>query len=328
MRRILFATNEPWGTYHLTPLAPALTRAGVELLHVVPDLERATLPPGLPPDGPLTLVDLPTAAAAGVRADLLVVTGATPWPGEVAAALPHLPVAASCLAYMPATPGPASHALRHRICAVTAASAGEADSFAQHLDLPAARERILTVGTPLLDGLLSRPARPRSTRTGVPRRVLVLTSVTRADDTGAAAPGTALLQHVADLLDDQGATIQVRLHPREAPALWSRFTPSPHPGLLQALAEVDLAVMIPGTAAPIAAAAGVPVVAISAPGLNVPPHVAAVCGVHLTEAEQSHAWVAAGAPVPSVTSRALHDAVGPVGGAADRLVTAWLNAAR
>lgn len=330
-RRILIATNEPWGTYHLTPLTAAVAAAGVELVHVVPDLHQATHVP----DGPLrvaALDDLLTdPARPAARADLLVVTGATRWPGEVAAALPDLPVAASCLAYMHPAPGEAAAALRERIVLVTAASAGDAEAFLAHLDLtPAVVGEPVLVGQPLLDGLpATTPAgdvsRPVS---AAGRRVLVLTSVTRSDATGGAAPGTDLLQRVAEGLAADGAQVRVRLHPREDAALWSRFETCPHPVLLDSLTGMDLVVMIPGTAAPLAAAAGVPVAAIAATGMSVPEHIAAICGAWLTTEQQAQQWRADGAVATLPSASVLAHAVGPVGGASYRLIDTWMQPGR
>lgn len=329
MTRILIATNEPWGTYHLTPLVHAALDAGAELVHVVPDLHQAA---AVDPDGPLqvtALDDLLTdPAGPATSADLLVVTGATRWPGEVAAAFPELPVVASCLAYMQPTPGEAATALRERITTVTAASTGDAEAFLAHLDLSTATigEPVI-VGSPLLDDL---PTRPR-TEPAAHRRVhqaLVLTSVTRSDATGDAAPGTDLLQRVAAGLATSGAHVRVRLHPREDPALWSRFETCPHPLLLDSLTGIDLAVMIPGTAAPLAAAADVPVAAVAVEGMAVPAHIAAVCGAWLTADHEADRWLAAGTPTVNPSAQELDHAVGPIGGAAGRLLGACANKRR
>lgn len=332
MTRILIATNEPWGTYHLTPLLHAAAAAGVELVHVVPDLHQAVTVP----DGPLQVAALddllgdPTDPAAS--ADLLVVTGATRWPGEVAAAFPRLPVAASCLAYMHPEPGEAAEALRGRIIAVSAASTGDTEAFLAHLDLDPAAVTPAIVGSPLLDGLTEAPdcaptARRTHSRCTHSRRVLVLTSVTYSDATGNAAPGTDLLQRTATELAERGAQVRVRLHPRESPVLWNRFETCPHPLLLDSLARADLAVMIPGTAAPLAVAAGVPVAAVAASGLAVPAHIARVCGTWLTTDEEMQDWLASGARTSLPSSQARDAAVGPVGGAAHRLIDLWATTA-
>jgi hypothetical protein len=337
--RILLATNEPWGTYHLAPLVQAAARAAVDLVHVVPDLDRAALPATVTPGGSLSICDLATACSAALDGgvDLLVVTGATDWPGEVARALPTLPVVASCLAYMPATTGEASSDLSPRIRAVTAAGRGDADSFVVHLDLPHAPQSVICVGVPLLDPLGARRRQQDSVRAAHPpaggaptalqgREVLVLTSVTRADATGAAAPGTELLQQAANLLHDRGATVRVRRHPREDPTWWDRFTPCPHADLLASLDDADLVLMIPGTAAPIAAAAGVPVAAITAPGLAVPAHITDVCGTHLSSLSEVRRWVGDGAVTAATSPTALTHAIGPLGGAAERLIAVWETA--
>ena len=90
--RVLVATSEPWGTYHIENLLDEAEIAGREIALVVPD--RSQIAPG----DPVPTVTLDEAAGWG--ADLLVVNSANDWPTRVAASLPDLPVAASSLAYL------------------------------------------------------------------------------------------------------------------------------------------------------------------------------------------------------------------------------------
>lgn len=305
--RIAVVTNEPWGTYHLRPLLPLLDqRPDIEVLHVVPDLAGAPAGPAADLHAGPHLSDV----------DLLVVTGATAWPAEVAAANPALPIVASCLAYMNPDRAAAADHIAHRLRWATAASPADANAFAGHLGIQP--EDVQVVGNPVLD--IPAPV----TRTG---HTLVLTSVTRADATGGAAPGTQLLATtVIDLLTT-GHDIVVRLHPREDRTLWHAHPIDTSPTARAAAAGARLVVGIPGTAFAEVAAQGVPLAGIVAPGLHVPHHLLDLCGVHVRDTDHAGAWTQAGAPTPAAGPDQVAAAVGPIGGAAQRLLDAWATAA-
>ncbi|PZF82042.1 hypothetical protein [Jiangella anatolica] len=300
--RILVATNEPWGTYHVRPLLPEIGRRGWDVRQLVPDRSQIapgeTVPVVTPADDP--------------AADLLVVTGATDWPADcAAAALRRTPLAASSLAYLNATEAPRAHEFEHRLRLVTSSSAAEGRAFAGHLGT---RRRVRVVGSPQTDTLPVRAPEPGT--------VLVLTSVTYPDQTGGAAPGTQLLLDAAAALTAAGKHVLVGLHPRENPALWSDYEISAVPSL-QASARAEVAIGIPGTVFPLIAAAGVPVVGCVDPRLVVPDYLLAVCSSLIDDAAEA---------LPAVDSAELpadlEDVVGPIGGSAARLLDAWGAVAR
>ncbi|GAA3779360.1 hypothetical protein GCM10022225_79420 [Plantactinospora mayteni] len=297
-QRVLLATNEPWGTYHAKPLLAEATRRGWELVQVVPDLSGIT--PGDPV--PVTILDR-------VRdADLLVVNGAGDWPADCAAELRHLPLAASSLAYLQPKEAPRAKEFRRRLEVVTAGGPAEATTFASYLGW---HRKVEVVGSPQTDDL------PKYT----PQRgrVLVLTSVTRPDPTGGAAPGTELLLEAAARLKAAGKHIVVGLHPREDRTLWDRYEISPL-GSVPASATAEYAIGIPGTVFPLIAAVGVPLVGCVDPRLSVPDYILRVCSSTINSADQAVAAVAAAKPA---SRQALHNAVGPIGGSARRLYQAW-----
>ncbi|MEU6262347.1 hypothetical protein [Saccharopolyspora shandongensis] len=301
--QVLIATNEPWGTYHVKPLLAEAARRGWRLTQLVPDRSKVA------PDDPV-----PTAVPEDApRADLLVVTGAGDWPLDCAARFRRLPVVASSLAYLGPAKADRARELRYRLRAVTSSSPAEARAFGSYLGI---HREIRVVGSPQTDTLPQRAPEP-----GL---VLVLTSVTRSDETGSAAPGTELLMNAAAELQAAGKRILVGLHPREDPALWSRYEISDVPSL-QASARAEAAIGIPGTVFPLIAAVGTPLVGCTDPALTVPDHLLSVCSSTIGDAAQAVSAVdGAELPDPAV----LADAVGPIGGSARRLLDAWSRAAR
>jgi hypothetical protein len=301
--RVLIATNEPWGTYHVKPLLAEAGRRRWELTQLVPDLSQ--IKPGDP---------VPTATPDDApSADLLVVTGAGDWPADCADRFRELPVAACELAYL----GPAEAAragrLRPRLHVITADSPAAARSFASYLGT---RRKVRVVGSPQTDDLPKRVPEPDL--------VLVLTSVTHADGTGGSAPGTELLLAAAETLQAAGKRILVGLHPREDRTLWDRYEISESPSL-EASARAEVAIGIPGTVFPPIAAVGTPLVGCTDPRLTVPDYLLAVCSSTIDDAELAVSAVDE-AKLPD--AKTLADAVGPVGGSASRLLDAWATAAR
>lgn len=302
--RVLVATNEPWGTYHVKPLLAAAERRGWAITQLVPDL--ASVDPADP-------VPVATLDDDAPDADLLVITGAADWPAECAATLPRLPLAASSLAYLNPVEAPHAEGFRRRLKSITSSSPAEGRAFAAYLG---SHRRIRVVGSPQTDSLPVRAPEPGT--------VLVLTSVTYPDQTGGAAPGTHLLLDAAERLQADGRHILVGLHPREDPKLWSRYELSTVPSL-QASARAEAAIGIPGTVFPLITAAGVPVVGCVDPALTVPDYLLDVCSSTIDDpAEAVGAIKAAKLPDEDV----LYDAVGPVGGSTDRLLDAWAKVAR
>ncbi|QFG23979.1 hypothetical protein [Actinomadura sp. WMMB 499] len=301
--RVLIATNEPWGTYHVRPLLDEAARCGVRLTQLVPDMSGIdpdeTVPVATPRDAP--------------DADLLVVTGADDWPLECARRFGRLPRAAGSLAYLGPEEAPGADRIRHRLRLITASSPAEARSFGGYLGT---RRRIHVVGSPQTDGLPERAPEP-----GL---VLVITSVTRSDETGGAAPGTELLLAAAERLRAAGKRILVGLHPREDRSLWERYEISDVP-TLRASARAEAAIGIPGTIFPLVAAVGTPVVGCTDPALSVPDYLLSVCSGTIGAAGEAVPAVAGARPPDAAV---LADAVGPIGGSAARLLNAWTWAAR
>ena len=296
--RVLIATNEPWGTYHAEPLLAEAQRRGWTLTQLVPDRTE------IDEDEPV-----PTAVASEFpAADLLVVTGAGDWPADCLAQLPDLPVVASSLAYLPAEEAPRAGEVRARVRAATAASTAEAAAFRAHLGLPG---DVRIVGSAQTDDLPARAPEPGT--------VLILTSVTRADATGAAAPGAQLLLDSARRLADAGRRVVVGLHPREDRALWAEYEISPVRSV-QASAAAEVAIGIPGTVFPLVAAVGTPLVGCVDAALEIPDYLRSICSAVIADAA---AAVPAVGQVRPLAPEALTASVGPIGGSAGRLLDAW-----
>ena len=299
--RVLLATNEPWGTYHAQPLLAEAKRRGWELVQVVPDLTQ------IKPGDPVTVATLNDVPPA----DLLVVSGAEDWPADVAKALKRLPMAASSLAYLNPVEAPRAKEFRGRLELVTAASPAESDVFAKYLGW---KRHVRMVGSPQTDDLPDY--KPQTDR------VLVLTSVTHPDQTGNAAPGTQLLLDAAAKLEAAGKHIVVGLHPREDRTLWEQYEISAL-GSVPESATAECAVGIPGTVFPIVAAVGVPLVGCVDPKLQVPDYILSVCSSTIDAPEQAVDAIENATPA---SRGAVFNAVGPIGGSARRLYTAWNTA--
>jgi hypothetical protein len=296
--RVLIATNEPWGTYHVEPLLAEARRRGWTLTQLVPDRSE------IDADEPVQVA----VPGAFPEADLLVVTGAGDWPADCLLQLPDLPVVASSLAYLPAEEAPRAGEVRARVRTATASSSAEAAAFRAHLGLPG---DVRIVGSAQTDGLPARAPEPGT--------VLILTSVTRADATGAAAPGAQLLLDSARRLADAGRRVVVGLHPREDRALWSAYQISPVRSV-QASAAADVAIGIPGTVFLLVAAVGTPLVGCVDPALEIPAYLRSVCSALIDDAEAAISAVGQARPLAPETLTA---AVGPIGGSAGRLLDAW-----
>jgi hypothetical protein len=299
--RVLIATNEPWGTYHVKPLLGEAQRRGWQITQLVPD--HSQVKPGDPV--PVATLD------AAPPADLLVVTGAADWPADCAAHFRRLPLAASGLAYLLPQEAVRAGELQHRLRAITAGSPAEARTFASYLGT---RRKVRVVGSPQTDALPVRAPEP-----GL---VLVLTSVTYPDSTGGAAPGTGLLLASAERLQAAGKRILVGLHPRENPALWDRYDISDVPSLA-ASGRAEAAIGIPGTVFPLIAAVGTPLVGCTDPALTVPDYVLRVCSATISDADAAVPAIERAEPVDA---RTLADVVGPIGGSTARLLDVWAGA--
>lgn len=303
--RVAVATNEPWGTYHVDDLLDDVAARGGQLVLVVPDRS------GVSPQDPVPVVTPEELTAWDP--DLLVVTGATEWPTQVAAALPGVPVVASALAYMNPVAGPGAASLAPRLVKITAGSPAEAEAFAAHLTVDAHRVRV--VGNPQLDAMPDWQP--------VAGTVLILTSVTHPDATGGAAPGTQLLLDAAHALQEAGRHVRVGLHPREDPTLWDAFEIATE-GSLAASATAEVAVGIPGSIFPQLAAVGVPLVGVVDPALQVPDYLLEICTPAGSVAEVMEA---VGTAEPLARQQLRHY-VGPLGRAGATLAQVWFAASR
>ena len=111
----------------------------------------------------------------------------------------------------------------------------------------------------------------------------------------------------------------VGLHPREDRKLWEQYEISPVPSV-QASATAECAIGIPGTVFPIVAAVGVPLVGCVDPALQVPDYILDVCSSTIDSPDQAIDAIESARPA----SRGdVFAAVGPIGGSARRLYSAW-----
>lgn len=301
---VLVATNEPYGSYHIKKMVEYVAAQGGRIALVSPDLDHKG-------DDGVEVITLGQADEWG--ADLLVVNGATSWPATVVEALPDVPVVASSLAYLNPERAEFADAIRPRLVGATAQSSDEAEVFAGHFGLDA--KNIAVVGNMSLDGVAAYNP--------VPGSVLIATSVTHRDETGAAAPGAQLLLDTAAALAAEGYHIRVGLHPREDRTLWEQYEIAEE-GTIAAAASAEVVVGIPGSVFPPIAAIGAPLVGITDPALTVPDYLLKMSAEATTVDEAVAAVKAAWRPEASE----LEAVVGPVGGAKERLWAYWNKAAR
>ena len=104
--------------------------------------------------------------------------------------------------------------------------------------------------------------------------------------------------------------------------MWSAYETATE-GTVNASATAQVTVGIPGSVFPRIAAIGCPLVGVVAEGLTVPDYILSVSAQARTVAEVVAAVEAQWLPSPSV----LEAAVGPLGGAGDRLWKAWRKSA-
>lgn len=299
---VLVATNEPYGSYHIASMVSYVKGHGGRIALVSPDLDHRM------GDG-VDVITVDQAAEWG--ADLLVVTGATPWPIAVIQHLDSLPVVASSMAYLNPMEAEGAMLVRSRLVGATAQSSAESAVFATHWGIP--KHDITVVGNPQLDGL---PAyRPEE------NTVLVATSVTHQSETGSCAPGTDLLMRTAEALHNHGYRVRVGLHPRENPSLWSNFEIAIE-GTVRAAETAKVVVGIPGSVFPQIAALGAPLVGITDDRLHVPDYIMSVA-TPVKTVDQALTAVRAGR---RPAAQHLRSVVGPLGGSRARLWNYWRHA--
>lgn len=295
---MVVATAEPNGAYHLDALAPALPNfPATSLTHLVP--------PGVTPVG---AVRVPVSHDQGIldRADHVVITGGslTEWTRTVARAAAdlQLPLTYSQLAWLPANP------VTERINAwqYTALSEADADLVSTCF---ATSGPVRVTGTPLLDHL--PPANP------VPGRVLVVSMA----EPELPDPGGVLTQ-AAGVLQREGFEVLICPHPREDRSPWYGFEVSAEPTFTVA-PSAQFAIGYPSSSWPVFAHLGVPIVGLDITGFlrsNVPSHVCELATSYLSKPEEAPQAVRSALPVKS---RDLIAAAGPVGDAAETVLSAW-----
>jgi hypothetical protein len=299
--QVVVATAEPRGAYHLAPLAAALDASAASFVHLVPYPE--------PTQGP-QVVEVSHDAGLLAGCDRVVVTGGTlsAWTDLVARRANALgkPVVFSELAYL-ADPDPLPDP--PAVVAATALSPDGARALGRYLG-DAAPADVAVTGTPALDDL---PAYQP-----VAGRVLLLST----SDMAHRDPGGVLVQ-VGRVLDEMGFEVRVRLHPREDPAPWAGFTVVAGETQAVSAASAQVVVGYPGSAHVLAAAVGAPTISVAPTaqlrGVLSAAQLAALSGQAATVGETLTLVGAARRPDPARVA----EVVGPLGGAADRLVAVW-----
>lgn len=296
--RVVIATAEPLGAYHLAPFAGPLEGHPVTFVHLVPYPEPVQGDAIMEVTARLEVID---------SCDRVVVTGGTfsAWTELVSryAATLGKPVLFSELADVG---NAAPIARRVPVTAATALSTDGAACVAKYLRL----SNVTVTGTPALDGLPAwEPVRGR---------VLLLSTsdMTRRD------PDLVLLA-TGHALRERGWEVRVRVHPREDRSPWAGFALVDGETQAESAASAQVVVGYPGSAHVLAAAVGVPVIALSPTA-----ELAAVFTERQAAAMSAHAQSAA--EVVELVSRVrspdpamVETVVGPLGGAARRIVELW-----
>lgn len=289
--RLLIATAEPFGAYHLRPLVPAAAAAGIDVRHLLPYPSPAQ---GQAFPTSCTLADLDWC-------DLLLITGGTlnPWTSAVAlhANTRDIPVVYAELASVTgaALAGPIPSVL-----AAYPATAHSALVLAEHLQ----RSVDAPFGQLVLDGL------PQYTP--LPRRLLALTRVSAEQPVANSA-----LRDALELLQADGWDVVVRPHPREPAHLWSAWNSAADGPLGQHAARAERVLTHPGTSTAVCAALGCAVIVLSGLDTDSDSDSTARLSTPLRDGDDVCAVVRNARPAPAALLAA---AVGPVGGAADRLI--------
>ena len=294
---IVLVTAEPRAAYHIAPLMKAAGRRNASITHLVPYPEPVQGHPW-----PATTSDPRVLETA----DRIVVTGGSlsAWT-EIIARLANergVPVRFVELA----TIGENKPGDTPNIEAVSAVSPATATTLSERFKID--RQNIRVTGTPLLDEM---PAWTPGARNCV--------LYSRVD--AAERDPRRELWRVGDQLVNQGWNVKVRCHPREDRTLWERFTFCEETTPAAAAAHARIMVGYPGTAHAVVAAMGCPVVAL-APG-RMREHDLPVAQRRLVSgwyetAEEVIAAMAGAKPAPKDL---IADAVGPIGGAAERIIS-------
>ena len=298
--RIVLATAEPRGAYHLTPFDPVVRTSEHEWLHLVPYPESLQ---------GCSAVSAVSDVSVLERADVVVITGGTlsAWTELVARYANDLGLRTcfSEVSYLRPTP----HHCPPRFDVITAVSKAGAQVISAHLDVPF--EKIIITGTPLTDSL--------PPHTPLPRRVLLLSTseATQIDPDGN-------LRSLGLHLLEQGFDVSVRCHPREDSRTWEGFTLDSSASVIESAALASAVVCYPRTASAPVAALGVPVVSL-VPG---PEATSGLPASLINLGTRVNTWQEAAAALndaPPVPREDLVDILGPVGGSALRTVSHWVG---
>jgi hypothetical protein len=298
--KVVVATAEPRGAYHLTPLAGALKMNAASFFHLVPYPEPVQGTASIEVVSQLPIIN---------DCDRVVITGGTfsPWTELVARYAVSLgkPVVFSELAYVG---NPAPVVPHVPIALATALSADGASSLTHYLGAP----HVSVTGTPTLDQL---PA-----WTPAPKRALLLST----SDMATRDPDLVLLG-TARALQGRGWEVKVRPHPREDLAPWNGISVVEDETQAESASLAQIVIGYPGSAHVLAVAVGVPVIALSPNAA-----LAAVFTEQQAAAMSGHAQSVADVlgliDVVKAPDQVLVEAVvGPVGGAAQRIVDLWTS---
>jgi hypothetical protein len=299
--RIVIATAEPRGAYHLAPLAGALKTSGSAVVHLVPYPEPVQGNP---------VVEVVTCISVVADCDRVVVTGGTfsAWTELVARHAVTLgkPVVFSELAYVGNAEPVAPHV---PVDFATALSDDGAASLSQYLGLA----HVAVTGTPALDGLPAWAPEPK-------RALLLSTSDMVIRD-----PGLVLVA-AAHALRQRGWDVRVRPHPREDRTPWDGFEVVDGETQAESAASAAVVVGYPGSAHVLAAAVGAPVIALSPTAA-----LADVFTERQAAAMSAHAQSVRDVldivdTVDSPDPALVEAVVGPLGDASRRIVDLWTGA--
>lgn len=213
-KRILVASNEPWGIYHSRDLASYY--GDIPVVHIIPASSES-----LRLSGEDTSRAMPLSQVMQQSGDVLVLSGSEHWPGKVRSKFKSMPAISLRLAYL--APLPVS-SLSH--CDIYYASSHHhAVEMSEHFSVE--YEKIIIS--------------PYPWKTESPHwqpevgNILLVTSVSESGIEGnAAGNANDILYATACLLKSKGTRFEVSLHPRESPARWVEFEISSGPTLLAA----------------------------------------------------------------------------------------------
>jgi len=295
---IVIATAEPRAAYHLLPLAKALKESQNTFVHLVPYPE--------PVQGE-AIMDVTSQLSVIKDCDRVVVTGGplSAWTELVCRYASTLgkPVIYTQLANVANT---SPVAPRVSTALATALSMDGVDAVSRYLQM----SDVSVTGTPALDEL---PA-----WNPVPKQALLLSmsEMTRRD------PSLQLLA-AAVLLRRHGWDVRVRTHPREDRTPWDAFDVINGETQVESASSAQVVIGYPGSAHVLAAAVGVPVIALSPNEA-----LASVFTERQSAAMSAHAQSATEviSLVDSVRppDRSLVEVVvGPLGDASRRIVDLW-----